>query len=513
MISINPFSENRAELLSDLWKYYVPFEEIDIDDSKPIILEGGRGTGKTMFFQCNSWQEQLSEFSTGDNDTQHTHALEKIISLNRLGIYYKVDIAFIGVMEGESIPHSQWIGLFNTYLALCILKKVFEFLYLCEQTNLFGANDILEVSRAYYRCIRGDESRKCYSFKTLINDCDKALDIVEDIVNTQHYDSSILRLTTAGTAVNVIYKKIKEIKIFEKLVLKIFIDECESLSEWQQKIINTLVKHSDNKIVYNIGTRPCGIKTVETMGIDGASEIIQEVHDYKYIRLDDIFILSKKYVALLEKICEKRLSLIQDKCKAKGKIPVDIKYYLGEYSIKQEIARFEESGKNAPHRQWLKDKIIEQSEQQEKNALYINVLCDEASLLESRLHYAILLRAKQYRPSLENLLSAYLAWKNNGKAEEKKQYSNWMHNAETGLIFLLANELRMSKLYYGFDTFVKLSSGVIRYFLELCEQAFNLALNDNFDWNNVQMIPCEVQSRAARYVSKYKIDEIVIIPN
>ena len=38
MISINPFSENRAELLSDLWKYYVPFEEIDIDDSKPIQL-------------------------------------------------------------------------------------------------------------------------------------------------------------------------------------------------------------------------------------------------------------------------------------------------------------------------------------------------------------------------------------------------------------------------------------------------------------------------------------------
>ena len=42
---------------------------------------------------------------------------------------------------------------------------------------------------------------------------------------------------------------------------------------------------------------------------------------------------------------------------------------------------------------------------------------------------------------------------------------------KTGIVFLLAKESGLEKWYYGFDTYVMLSSGIVRYFLELCEQA------------------------------------------
>ena len=58
---INPFSQLRAELMGpELWKMFVPGPFARLTAQRPLVLEGGRGSGKTMFFLCNSWRERLS---------------------------------------------------------------------------------------------------------------------------------------------------------------------------------------------------------------------------------------------------------------------------------------------------------------------------------------------------------------------------------------------------------------------------------------------------------------------
>lgn len=47
MSELNPFAVNRAEYMRDLWKYYVPLKELDLETSKALVIEGGRGTGKS----------------------------------------------------------------------------------------------------------------------------------------------------------------------------------------------------------------------------------------------------------------------------------------------------------------------------------------------------------------------------------------------------------------------------------------------------------------------------------
>ena len=47
----NPFKDNRTEQMTHLLKYYVPFSRLDAA-AKPVVVEGGRGSGKTMLFQC-----------------------------------------------------------------------------------------------------------------------------------------------------------------------------------------------------------------------------------------------------------------------------------------------------------------------------------------------------------------------------------------------------------------------------------------------------------------------------
>ena len=113
MSELNPFAVNRAEYMRDLWKYYVPIKELDLDASKSLVVEGGRGTGKSTVFLCNCWRNRLAE---AENDPQIT--FEGFLAKKSVGIYYKVDGAFLSAMEFCDRSNTERIGLFNTYLSV-----------------------------------------------------------------------------------------------------------------------------------------------------------------------------------------------------------------------------------------------------------------------------------------------------------------------------------------------------------------------------------------------------------
>ena len=119
MINKNPFSVNRAEYMKNLWKYYVPFKEFPDNVDKSVIVVGGRGTGKSMFFLCNSWREKISSLEE-TSDTPMKAFLEQ----KQIGIYYKVDSTFVGTMSELEQDNQQWRGYFNTYLSISLLLEL-----------------------------------------------------------------------------------------------------------------------------------------------------------------------------------------------------------------------------------------------------------------------------------------------------------------------------------------------------------------------------------------------------
>src|SRR5690349_24383281 len=94
----NPFSKIRTEQMGDsAWKYFVvPIK--DYIGNKPLIFEGSRGTGKTMFFRCNSWEEKLSEAKSNGL------TLESFLNKNKhIGFYYKADGRFVKSLDKKNI--------------------------------------------------------------------------------------------------------------------------------------------------------------------------------------------------------------------------------------------------------------------------------------------------------------------------------------------------------------------------------------------------------------------------
>lgn len=480
----NPFKENRAEQMRDLWKYYVPFPGLD-STGKPAVVQGGRGSGKTMFFQCNSWRQVLSKIR---KEQLPSSAL--FDNFGFVGIYYRVDTTFVSSMSGRE--ENNWDSIFETYFSICIVQEVLDLIITLSHDMPIAENELSRFVMDFSK--RFNPSSTSDSLTDFRQETNIYLDSIEDSINGLS-SKTILRRVNAHRLISDICGSCN--KLFSKDVLfKVFIDEYETLQEYQQKIVNTLIKHSTLPVIFNIGLRPKGMKTKETIS---ETETIEAPHDYELITLG---IDSGTYLSILREICKKRISLGKEQGKIPPIAPESIEYYLGTYKVDDEIERVIGSSSNAPHIRELKKVISDLSKEQdcskEETQLYTETLCDKAPIINSRLHYALLCQQTTYTPTLKELYEAYTG--------NTKRYSDWMHNRKYGLVFLLCKEFKKEKMYYGFDVYAALSSNIVRYFLELCEQAFKIAFLDDYCWESP--ISPEIQTEAAKYVSEYKVLDI-----
>ncbi|WP_312943157.1 hypothetical protein [Oscillibacter sp.] len=482
----NPFKENRTEQMRDLWKYYVPFPGLD-GAGKPIVVQGGRGSGKTMFFQCNSWRQVLSEVRKSEKPSS-------ILLDDRdfIGIYYRVDTTFVSSMRVREEAH--WDAIFETYFSICILQDILDLVIaLCQD---------MPIDEGTLTSFVNDFARRIYPESTVDNvrsfrsETEHYLDMIEDKINGVENSGVMgIRWVKAHRFISDLCESCNN--LFKRnLLYKVFIDEYETLQEYQQKIINTLIKHSTLPVIFNIGLRPKGMKTKETIS---KTETIEAPHDYEFVTLG---IDSASYQEILKEICRKRIALAKEQGRIPPNVPENIEYYLGTYSIDYELQRISQAKPKLPHIKKLNEIIRTMGNTEGLSESEINAYCEELStrapVINSRLHYALLCKQTAYTPALTTLCEAYTT--------TNSRYNDWMHNRKHGLIYLLCKETKREKMYYGFDVFAILSSNIVRYFLELCEQTFKIAFLNGYAWETP--INPEVQTEAARYVSEYKIVDI-----
>lgn len=485
-IQYNPFKENRAEQMHDLWQYYVPFPGFLDDARKPIVVEGGRGSGKTMIFQCNSWREKLAEIKKNGN------TFSNLVNDNQfIGIYYRVDTNFVSSMCGRDI---NWTSVFQTYFSIYILKEYLELIESAYQELNIDGLELANFIKIFSERLSPENSVD--NIKDFLILTDKYLDYIEDIINgVSNVNLDKYRFVVAHRFIEDLSNKCNKL-IKKDLIFKIFIDEYETLQYEQQRIINTLIKHSSIPVIYNIGLKPKGMKTHKTIS---ETEIIEAPHDYEEIilRID-----TDEYKKVLKEICSKRIAL----SKENGKIPAhaseDIEFYLGQYDFDYEIEKienfFEKIDFDSKLKELIKKRSLEENIPIDKIDDCIKILCENSPLINKRLHYALICTKTIHTPKVLDIIDAYIS--------DSSRYKEWMHNRRIGLLFLLAKESKREKMYFGFDIYTSLSSNIVRYFLELCEQAFRIGLLEAFDWS--KKLSPEIQSEAAKYVSEYKISDI-----
>jgi hypothetical protein len=476
----NPFAIDRAEQLGDrLYEFYSYHPNFQgLLKNKSLILEGGRGSGKTMFFLYHSYFNKKKEAISAETAFQDFFSKESLI-----GIYFRADSNFVPAFQHKGLDDEEWGQLFGHFLNISISKRLVEII---KDVNANFENNKIELDFS-------DELNLILNSPVDISNYDILYKVlVAQEINLISYINNIRtnpRPTIIGNGflLNFIATNILQQHVLKNKSIHVFIDEYENLLPYQQRIVNTLIKHP-SPVIFDVGMRTEGLKTYATFA---DNEIISAPHDYNHYNFEQF--TASEYEDLLIDICKKRLSKVEELQDLQDSKYFDIRFYLGEYNMQDELQTL----MNTKYEDSIRAKIKVYTGVTAGSEILYNI----KDILLLRLNLVLLDRGK----SVKTLIQEFSSFLNN----KPSKYNDWIHNNKNGLIYLMCKENNgKEKLYYGFTTYKLMSSGIIRFFIELCESAFKNAYRNSFDFSNPRLLTSEEQTDAANYVSQYKVNDI-----
>jgi len=440
---------------------------VDLTGPNPVVLMGGRGTGKTMLLKYMSNEIQIKQFIKEDLNVE-----EFLQNIEYLAIYYRFDGPSLSSFSNRNVPEVAWNVIFEHYFELIIGQK---YMLMLQNLKKNGCLEIAPtdeekiVSRIFELFSESQMDRDNYNFTFLFEWLQNKQHEVDKFVNMaalrRNIEFQSEPIIPSGKLIFGIPKLLEEsLSNFKHKNILIMLDEYENLTEYQQKIINTLIKHTKRPVSFRIGTRINGFITYDTLNED---EFLMEDADYRKILFEDILTSSKKeYKQLLKKITEKRLN----------EIPIlerngftDIEKILESVTNEDEALQIVNKSSSKRHIQEMKNILKQKSAE----SMLPTLLYHENPLIE--MLNLLLLRRGETPEKIKDMMKKYL--ESEKESEDYKKYKYLYEKNKLALLFQLVSSYRpQKKSYAGFDMFAMLSSGIIRNFLELCYQSFNLGL-------------------------------------
>ena len=134
----NPFQINRAEHLGkDLYRYFAGANLLTgLLSPKSLVLVGGRGSGKTMFFGYHSYPSKKLEHL--DSNLQISHVLDKETVL---GIYFKSEIDLVTGFGRKDRDEDWWLKVFGHFFNLFVTKEMCSIADDLKTDELVGFDD------------------------------------------------------------------------------------------------------------------------------------------------------------------------------------------------------------------------------------------------------------------------------------------------------------------------------------------------------------------------------------
>lgn len=499
------FAKNRAEELpDDLWDNYVlPLNYLAnniLKFSKSTVVIGGRGTGKTMFLKYHCYPTLLSPKRKNI----------KKDDLKNIGFHWRPDTGFARMIAEEYLG-KNWKVAFETYIGLSIFMEFSKFIrYLInsnysdkkikdELSHLVIPSDIKDMMKANrdIKLIEFDEICELYRSK------------LGDWISFPEGNPPI-HFEAKNKWIYFINNVLKKIDILKETFFHIFIDEFENLTENQQIIINTWIKHSENPLIFHIAYKKHAIVTTATLG----TEHIVDVNDYRIIDLEKIY--EKNFEILASEIIMSKinhfLNLKNDFDLSSQDYIEDRKDKTYQNSMKDRVKYIFPalSIRDALDRLFDDEALINKIKEQLTSALKLKKSKIEPSCFydiahkEETIINSILLYRKKIVP--DELLLAF-------NSKDKNYYQQHINNYLLGAIlyFYLIYQNKNCPYFAGFERFIILSESNIRYLLELCYQSIaEFEGSDSSESINSGNFTIDIASQAiaTKYSSKIQLERV-----
>ena len=427
-----------------------------------LIVEGGRGCGKTMYIRYFS---HWTQFDNGNKNVSKED-LDVII------LYWKPDTVFCRAMSQNWLEEKNARLFFLSLTALEILKELL--FSITNISNHFPEIKIaLESNKPFLQSLELIFGEHISNIEAAINCVEKNIYTVEISINSNNIEDVIK--TDPKALLNMLVPLIrKACPGLSKSVFKIFVDEFENLATFQQKIINSYRKHSDALLSWNVAHKRNANVTSETEG----DENIQESDDYMTILLDEA-LNDDEYRFLAAEIFILNLYNVGLRCNKTMISPEK----LGNRN--ELTSRFDEKYKTEVNeivsRIFPTPTIKELAEIAISNKAASKKIIDKLTSIYS-INESYLKRVIQESPDVV-VATWYVSGLRSFKIEEFNNYvknnypkGSYKEKIKTYLFHALLN-LNLNNafidipVYAGFRRFCSLSSGNIRHFMVLCYHA------------------------------------------
>lgn len=473
----------RAEEISnDFYNYFVkPSESFyrKLLINKATVLVGGRGTGKTMLLKSLAleYKKQRSDYFTS------------FVNEKYIGCYIRADIKIVNNFSGRGISDDEWDAIFAHYFNLITTQQIFFAIRTISQKIDLNEKCLGDIVDRYIAITNDNDIEKTIDgvLKSII----KALDRLVMFMNNPKVVSAPI-LINNGYLFTSICETLSQHKEFDKKTWFIMVDEYENLPIGKQKIINTLIKANQPPVIFKIAMKPGGWWTRETAA---STESLDISADYELIDYQSD-VTDKEFVDLAVEISKNNL--------AKNGITdenyLDVRNLLVELSPEDEALDIYKKSKRKPEFENRVIKIVESfTEDMVDRSKYISALIIKEEPLRTRLHLVLLEKEKEkYTPE-----DIYIE-----KTGNTDKYKEWYKHYRIGTLYLFCSEYGVRKKYTGFDTFIDLSSKIMRSYICILSKTLEFSQDNGFTAEAPKPFDFNDQNKAVYNISQKKVFEI-----
>jgi hypothetical protein len=450
------------EKLYDLFKEPKYFPELLT--GRPCVLVGGRGTGKTSVLRFLSYEGQFAR--SGRNPSAVRDA-------RFFGFYYRVDTNRVTAFRGPEISDDQWVRHFAHYLNLLLCDLVLRFVDWYQ----LNTGDAISLPAVACEELATALNLETYTDRTSLMKSLRLARVRFEAYINNVADGDHPPLSLQGAPFEPLFEALAELDSFRGKNFFFLIDEYENFLDYQQQVVNTLIKHSGALYTFKIGVKELGWRRRTTL-----NENEQLISPADYVRIDVAEHLSASdFATFAQEVCNERITRLVPPRSAP-----DIRSMLPALSDEEEAERL-------GVRQSV-DRIIRQAAT-ELDAKDIETLRSVSPLMT----YFLEFRRTSERVPFHSVFRDYLA--------NEREWNVNLGNYKHALLFTMKRgKSGIRKYYAGWDTFVHMAAGNIRYLLELVVQGLIVHLRGGGDLN--APVSPEDQTRAAQAVGRKNLSEL-----
>ncbi|HLY61316.1 MAG TPA: hypothetical protein VKV95_11250 [Terriglobia bacterium] len=325
LVRAEDFNHNYAKL-ARLFQNSPEWDSIQ-SRTENVFIEGGRGTGKSMFLRRLTAQASLAAERLHNSGVRFED-----VGVDYFGVYVKLTRGYYDQFTSIETISPEVASIFAQHeLNIEIFDAFVDTLqWLINEGSLPTISEQADSLTQELKSLLP----RAPAVRTLADLQRVAVRFEQDQITAYYREKAFGRdVAYQGSGCETVgfLRQLSQIfrrRLFPRREIRLFIliDEFETLLEIQQIALNTVMKMRLPDLTTKVAVRKAGRKTAETFT---AGDPIQQPRDYTEVRLD-YNVTMPEYSKLLEGIAAKRLEYVQYPDK-------EIKHYLQEQEHSQEV--------------------------------------------------------------------------------------------------------------------------------------------------------------------------------